>query len=281
MKLAILTKTGISGTVTVSDELFGVPVNTVLLAQAVRVYLANQRQGTSKVKSRGEVNRTTRKVYAQKHTGNARHGSKNAPIFVGGGVAHGPKGIENWSLKLTQQTKRRALINALSAQAEQTLVGDVLAKLDGKTKTAVQILSKGVKDTEKVLVVFDVVSLEAMRSLSNLQNIMVTTAARLSTLEVAMADKIILTSQAISALEARLLKKTVKTIPVSAVVETTVKTEKTTTVVKKPAVKAASKKVTATKTVKPVEPAKLAKPAKPAAKKTVIKKKGATTAKAK
>jgi large subunit ribosomal protein L4 len=71
---------------------FNVNVDPELIALAIRVYLANQRQATSQVKTRGEVNKTTKKVWRQKGTGRARHGGKGAPIFVGGGVAHGHSG---------------------------------------------------------------------------------------------------------------------------------------------------------------------------------------------
>src|SRR3989344_1755133 len=70
---------------------FGAKINDGLMAQAVRVYLANQRMGTASTKTRSEVKGSTRKIWRQKGTGRARHGSKKAPIFVGGGVAFGPR----------------------------------------------------------------------------------------------------------------------------------------------------------------------------------------------
>src|SRR3989337_4392523 len=90
-------------TMTLPKEIFGLPDNPNLMAQAIRVYLANQHQGSKKTLTRGEVNRTTAKVWKQKGTGRARHGSRKAPIFVGGGIAHGPRGVTAASLKLTKK----------------------------------------------------------------------------------------------------------------------------------------------------------------------------------
>jgi len=77
--------------VSLPKEVFGAKVNDNLMAQAVRVYLANQRMGTASTKNRGEITGSTKKIWRQKGTGRARHGSRKAPIFVGGGVAFGPR----------------------------------------------------------------------------------------------------------------------------------------------------------------------------------------------
>lgn len=126
------------GKVTLPTELFAAPVNKTLLAQAVRVYLANQRVGTAATKTRGEVEGSTRKIYRQKGTGRARHGSIRAPIFVGGGIVFGPK-PRDYSLKLPQKMKRQALASALTAQF-----------LDGKIKVVDGLLSLPPKTREMV-----------------------------------------------------------------------------------------------------------------------------------
>src|SRR3990167_4620035 len=86
--------------VNLPKALFGEKQNDKLLAQAIHVYRDRQHLGNSKVKTRGEVTATTRKWYRQKGTGRARHGAVSAPLFVGGGVAHGPKGINRHNLRL-------------------------------------------------------------------------------------------------------------------------------------------------------------------------------------
>lgn len=100
-----------------------------ILAQAVRVYLANQRQGTQNAKTRAEVNRTRHKLYKQKGTGGARHGDRKAPIFVGGGVAFAPK-PRDYSLKFSQKMKKAALAQALKSKKPEKIS---LAKITGKT----------------------------------------------------------------------------------------------------------------------------------------------------
>src|SRR3990172_10626024 len=97
-------------------EIFSVEVNPRLLAQYVRVYLANQRQGNASTKTRGEVTGSTRKIYRQKGTGNARHGSIKAPIFVGGGITFGPK-PRDYSLKMNKKQKTLALFSSLTVKA--------------------------------------------------------------------------------------------------------------------------------------------------------------------
>lgn len=238
MKLNTLTTSGKKGKLTVSDSIFGVAVNKILLSQAVRVYMFNQRQGTSKVKTRSEVIRTKRKWYKQKGTGNARHGARSAHIFVGGGVAHGPKGIENWKRTLSKQMKRQALITALSAQVENFVVSDALTKLSGKTKSAYALLSKVSSDKDKVLVVLPESLSLVTRSLKNLPNVLFVTAKNLNLLEVVRADKIVTTSEAVKLLEKRLItkEKTVK----PKVKKSTPTTAKT----KKPTVSKATKKST-------------------------------------
>lgn len=128
-------------TMELPKEVFGVKVNKALLAQAVRVYLMNQRVGSASTKTRGEVTGSTRKIYRQKGTGRARHGAARAPIFVHGGIAHGPKPID-FSRSLTKNMKRQALFSALSLLLQNgglTVIAG-LAKLDPKTKAMVGVL---------------------------------------------------------------------------------------------------------------------------------------------
>lgn len=127
--------------ITLPKEIFEAKINGTLMAQAVRVYLANQRRGTLKTKSRGEVNISTRKIYRQKGTGRARHGAASAPIFVGGGIAFGPK-PRDFSLKLSQNMRRAALFSALSSKLKsgeiKVVVG--LEKVEPKTKKMVDVI---------------------------------------------------------------------------------------------------------------------------------------------
>ncbi len=94
---------------------FAEPVNKALLAQAIHVYRDRRHAGLSKTMTRGEINITKAKIYRQKGTGNARHGASSAPIFVGGGKAHGPKGVKR-VLELPKKMKRKALSSAWGAK---------------------------------------------------------------------------------------------------------------------------------------------------------------------
>lgn len=132
-----------SGTLSLPKEVFGQEVNQKLLAQALRVYMTNQKNFTASTKTRGEVRGSTAKIYRQKGTGRARHGSIRAPIFVGGGIVFGPK-PRKVALDLPKKMKRWALMYALSAKAkDKEVVG--LAGLDkatGKTKEIAKLVEK-------------------------------------------------------------------------------------------------------------------------------------------
>lgn len=164
------------GTIAVSKEVFGAKVNEKLMAQAVRVYLVNQRQGTVSTKTRGEVKGSTRKIYRQKGTGRARHGSIKAPIFVGGGIAFGPR-PRTFELSMPTQMRRKALFSALSSKfADQKITVLDIAGLIGKTKEinnlliALSFLNKK-KDADKVLFVLgkDEKTKQAVRNVEGLE----------------------------------------------------------------------------------------------------------------
>ena len=145
----------VAGTVSLPSEIFGAKINDSLMSQAVRVYLANQRLGTVKTKDRGEVNKTTRKVWQQKGTGRARHGSRRAPIFVGGGLAFGPR-PRDFSLSLSKKMKTLALFSALSSKLKDQELKIVkgLETLTPKTKLMAKVFENlGIESKKRVLLV--------------------------------------------------------------------------------------------------------------------------------
>jgi large subunit ribosomal protein L4 len=144
-----------------------------LVAQAVYVYRSNQRRGLAKAMTRGESGRTTAKLYKQKHTGRARHGSKSAPTFVGGGIAHGPTGEQNWQRRLPRKMRRRALLGTLIRKARENrlMVVDGLEKLAPKTKEAVALLSAlGLKEKSTLVAVTEEDG-RLRRAFANLPNV--------------------------------------------------------------------------------------------------------------
>ena len=141
------------GAVELPAQVFEAPINTALMHQALVRQLANARQGTSKTLTRSEVNRTKAKWYRQKGTGRARHGSRNAPIFVGGGVAHGPK-PRSYRQQMPRKMRRAALRSALSVKAADAhiVLLDELKLEQPKTRELVAILERlAVSDSALVL----------------------------------------------------------------------------------------------------------------------------------
>ncbi|MGB3714685.1 MAG: 50S ribosomal protein L4 [Candidatus Promineifilaceae bacterium] len=143
MRVSVLNVTGREiGTVDLPASVFEAKVNRDLMHQALVRQMANARRGTHSTKTRSEVNRTTAKWYRQKGTGRARHGSKKAPIFVGGGVAHGPK-PRSYRKDMTRKMRRAAIRSALSAKVANgdIVILDELVVETPKTKTIVNALS--------------------------------------------------------------------------------------------------------------------------------------------
>ncbi len=123
MEVAVLNVSGQEvGRIELPAAVFGATVSRGLMHQALVRQMANGRRGTHKAKGRSEINRTTAKMYRQKGTGRARHGSRRAPIFVGGGVAHGPQ-PRSYTQKMPRKMRQAALRSALSAKAKS---GDIV-----------------------------------------------------------------------------------------------------------------------------------------------------------
>lgn len=184
-------------------EVFEVKVPEALLAQSVKVYLSNQRRARAKTKSRGEVVKTTAKMYRQKGTGRARHGSYSAPIFVGGGRAHGPTGEQNYSRAMPAKMKRLALLGSLSQLATNKKVmvltgGD---KGSGKTQEAVKLIETMENGkVGKLLVITTAGQTQVWRAWKNLKNVEVMTCEQLHPYNVLKAGKLLITAEAVETL---------------------------------------------------------------------------------
>jgi large subunit ribosomal protein L4 len=144
MKLDVITLAGgKSGSVDLSDEIFGLEPRADLLQRCVRWQLAKRRAGTHKTLGRSEINRTKKKIYKQKGTGGARHGAASAPQFRGGGKAFGPV-VRSHEHDLPKKVRALALRHALSSKAKASnliIVDEVVAK-EGKTKALKDQLGK-------------------------------------------------------------------------------------------------------------------------------------------
>ncbi len=159
------------GKVELPAEVFEAPINTALMHQALVRQLANARRGTHKAKSRSEIKRSKSKWYRQKGTGRARHGSRNAPIFVGGGVAHGPE-PRSYRKQMPRKMRRGALRSALSVKAagEQIVLLDELEMELPKTRDFLTVLER-LNVTDSALVLLPEGNEAIEKSVRNLPNV--------------------------------------------------------------------------------------------------------------
>jgi len=198
-----------SGTVIINKELASFEPNKTLLAQYVRVYLANQREGNASAKTRAEVAGTTKKVYKQKGTGGARHGSRKAPIYKGGGVVGGPKPAE-YRLQLSKKQRQGTLLSAVAYQVQQGAVAVVesdIVKLPPKTKTIVSFLEKTNTANSKVLFILpDAKSIGLIKSVRNIPGVSITNMGSLNAHELLHAKKILVVADAFEAIQLMFIK---------------------------------------------------------------------------
>lgn len=188
---------GTTGRVNLPTELFGAKVNKALLAQSVRVYLANQRSGNAVTKTRGQVEGSTRKIYKQKGTGRARHGGIRAPIFVGGGVTFGPK-ARDYHLGMSKVMKRAALASALTEKYDSKgiIVVDGFEALGPKTKLMAAALS-AVGATGKVLFAVEKDAGQLVRSARNIEKVDILYSTDLNPYAIITHVKLVITKKAL------------------------------------------------------------------------------------
>ena len=167
--------------INISSEIIGQKMNSEILYQEVRRYLASVRSGTHKVKGRSEVRGGGRKPWRQKGTGNARAGSIRSPIWRGGGVVFGPK-PRDYSFKLNKKVIKQAKLIALSDKLKnkKIIVIDKLSFKNPETKKAAEILKKLNLDSGKVLMVFDSLNISEVKSFRNICNVTVESAKGLN-----------------------------------------------------------------------------------------------------
>lgn len=206
------TKGKVVDVVDLPKEIFGAKVNNQLMAQAVRVYLANQRSGTASTKERGEVSGSTKKIWAQKHTGRARHGSRKAPIFVGGGIVFGPT-PRDFSLKLSKKMRRLALFSALTSKLKKGQIKGLTGfeKIKPKTKLmAAAMKSLGIKlKDKKALLITPSTQKEFenfYRAARNIEGLNILNANLLNGYEVLNSRQILLMKESLKIMEDRFLK---------------------------------------------------------------------------
>ena len=189
------------GTLNLSDNLFAVDYNEPLIHEVVVAYNANQRQGTKSTLTRSEVRGHAKKPYRQKHTGRARHGSTKSPEYKGGGVVFAPK-PRDFSKKLNKQVKKIAFASAMSEKLRQNEIVfiDEFKLAEPKTKEVVKFLNAFGLD-KSVVIVTDEKNADALRAAGNLQNVQIQIAELLSTYDVVANNKVVMTKDAVKAVE--------------------------------------------------------------------------------
>ena len=189
------------GEVELNDSVFGVEINTHVMYEAVKNYLANQRQGTQSAKLRGEVRGGGRKPWRQKGTGRARQGSIRAPQWKGGGVVFAPK-PRDYSYAIPKKVKRLALKSALSSkvQDQEIIVVDKLVLEQPKTKEMVKVL-KNLNSGKKTLVVIPERDEAVVRAAANIPGVKTAYVNTINVYDILNCDSFLITKEAVNKVE--------------------------------------------------------------------------------
>ncbi|MDD4779968.1 MAG: 50S ribosomal protein L4 [Tissierellia bacterium] len=201
-KVALYDITGSQiGDVELNDDVFGVEVNTHVMYEAVKNYLANQRQGTQSAKTRAEVRGGGRKPWRQKGTGRARQGSIRAPQWKGGGVVFAPK-PRDYSYSIPKKVKRLALKSALSSkvQDQEIIVVDQLVLEQPKTKEMVKVL-KNLNSNKKTLIVIPERDEAVVRAAANIPGVKTAYVNTINVYDILNCDSFLITKDAVNKVE--------------------------------------------------------------------------------
>ena len=193
--------------VVLDDAIYGIEPNDHAIYLDVKLFLANQRQGTAKAKERSEVSGSTRKLGRQKGGGGARRGDINSPVLVGGGRVFGPQ-PRDYGFKLNQKTRRLARRSALSYKAQENaivVVEDFTFEAP-KTKNFIEVINNLKVDGKKSLFVLPGADKAVYLSARNLERANVMAASALNTYKVLDADVLVLTEGALKVVDENLNK---------------------------------------------------------------------------
>ncbi len=205
MKIEKIDINGKKNSIEVLDKIFSGKINKKLVDLVIYKTNANYKGRKAKTKQKNEIKGSTSKIYAQKGTGNARHASRKAPIFVGGGVAHGPKGQSNYKKrKLNKSEKKLSIISLLSEKNKNNniIIFDDFKNDIKKTKEIYKILNKF--EASNSLFILDKLSKEKIfRSVKNIPNVKATDVNHFSAYDIVKFKKVIFTETSVKELEKR------------------------------------------------------------------------------
>ena len=205
MKIDKISIDGKKDSIEVLDRIFSAKVNKRLVNNVLYKTNANYKKRHAKTKQQNEVSGPTSKIYAQKGTGNARHASKKAPIFVGGGVAHGPKGELAYKKRKLNKTEKKQSIASLISEKNKSNNLLVFSNFDSEIKKTkeMNILLKKFEILNS-LIILDKSSKENIeKSIRNIPHIKVTDVNHFSAFDIVKFKKIVFTENAIKELEKR------------------------------------------------------------------------------
>lgn len=183
------------GTTALPEALFGQQINEHLIHLSVKRHLGNQRQGTAKVKTKGEVSGGGKKPFRQKGTGRARQGSNTSPLMPGGGRSFGPK-PRDYRTEMPKRQRRQALMSALSMRASENAVAVIesLGISQAKTKDMADLLKRmGLYDT-RTLLVLETADDAVVKSCRNLRNLRTTLAHQVNPYDLLDCETVLLTT---------------------------------------------------------------------------------------
>ena len=205
MKIEKLNLDGKKGSIDVLDKIFSAKVNHKLVSNVLYKTNANYKGRHAKTKQQNEVSGPTSKIYAQKGTGNARHASRKAPIFVGGGIAHGPKGeLAYKKRKLNKSEKKNSIASLMSEKKQNNnlLVFNDFSSEIKKTKEMCLILKKF--EISNSIIILDKKSKDNVeKSIRNIPNIKVTDINHFSAFDIVKFEKVVFTETSVKELEKR------------------------------------------------------------------------------
>ena len=205
MKIDKINLDGKKNSIEVADKIVSAKVNNKLVSNVLYKTNANYKGRKAKTKQKNEVRGSTSKIYAQKGTGNARHASKKAPIFVGGGVAHGPKGESKYKKRKLNKSEKKLSIASLITKKSNTndlIIMDDFQNEILKTKEMNNILLKF--EAKNSIIIADKKSREnIIKSVKNLPNVKITDVNHFSAFDIAKYKKVIFTETSIKELETR------------------------------------------------------------------------------
>ena len=205
MKIEKLNLDGKKTSIEVLDKIFSGKINKNLVENALYKINANYKGRHAKTKQQNEIKGSTSKIYAQKGTGNARHASRKAPIFVGGGVAHGPKGESNYKKRKLNKTEKKLSIASLITEKNKLknlIVFNDFKNEIKKTKEMYLIIKKF--EMMNSLLIFDKNSKNKIeKSIRNIPNIKVTDVNHFSAFDLVKFKKIVFTESSVKELEKR------------------------------------------------------------------------------